>query len=109
MGALKYSIRQGADGRWTWKYDKLTREPGRTENSWPPERLWDCVKLIECPTLVIRGERSDLFAAETMEKMCEVIADCTGVTIANAGHLVQGDNPPGFLAAAQEHLSRAAG
>ncbi len=109
LGALKYSIRQGADGKWTWKYDKVMREPGRSENSWPPERLWDSVKLIDCPTLITRGERSDLFAAETMEKMCEVIADCTGVTIANAGHLVQGDNPPGFLAAVQEHLVRAAG
>jgi pimeloyl-ACP methyl ester carboxylesterase len=44
-----------------------------------------------------------------MEKMCEEIADCTAVTISNAGHLVQGDNPAGFLAAAQEHLARAAG
>lgn len=108
LGALKYSIRQGQDGKWTWKYDKVMRESRRSEISWPPERLWDCVKLIDCPTLVTRGERSDIFAAETMEKMCEVIADCIGVTIANASHLVQGDNPVGFLAAAQAHLSRGA-
>ena len=29
------------------------------------------------------------------------------MTIANAGHLVQGDNPPDFLAAARAHLARA--
>ena len=109
LGALKYSIRQGPDGKWTWKYDKVMREPGHTSDVWAPEKLWECVKLIDCPTLVARGDRSDLFTAETMEKMCDVIADCTAVTIANAGHLVQGDNPADFLAAAQAHLARASG
>ena len=107
LGALKYSIRQGADGKWTWKYDKVMRQSGRTESYWTPEQLWDCVKRIDCPTLVTRGDRSDIFAAETMDRMCEVIADCTCVTIANAGHLVQGDNPVDFLAAARAHLARA--
>ena len=107
LGALKYSIRQGADGKWTWKYDKVMRQSGRTESYWTPEQLWDCVKRIDCPTLVTRGDRSDIFAAETMDRMCEDIADCTCVTIANAGHLVQGDNPVDFLAAAHAHLARA--
>ena len=107
LGALKYSIRQGADGKWTWKYDKVMRQSGRTESYWTPEQLWDCVKRIDCPTLVTRGDRSDIFAAETMDRMCEDIADCTCVTIANAGHLVQGDNPVDFLAAARVHLARA--
>ena len=107
LGALKYSIRQGADGKWTWKYDKVMRQSGRTESYWTPKQLWDCVKRIDCPTLVTRGDRSDIFAAETMDRMCEDIADCTCVTIANAGHLVQGDNPVDFLAAARAHLARA--
>ena len=107
LGALKYSIRQGADGKWTWKYDKVMRQSGRTESYWTPEQLWDCVKRIDCPTLVTRGDRSDIFAAETMDRMCEDIADCTCVTIANAGHLVQGDNPVDFLAVARAHLARA--
>ena len=107
LGALKYSIRQGADGKWTWKYDKVMRQSGRTESYWTPEQLWDCVKRIDCPTLVTRGDRSDIFAAETMDRMCEDITDCTCVTIANAGHLVQGDNPVDFLAAARAHLARA--
>ena len=104
LGALKYSIRQGADGKWTWKYDRLMRQPNRNDPVWTPEQLWDCVKRIDCPTLVVRGERSDIFAAETMEKMQQVIPDCATVTIANAGHLVQGDNPVDFLAAARAHL-----
>ena len=107
LGALKYSIRQGADGKWTWKYDRLMRQSGREDNNWTPEQLWECYRRIDCPTLVTRGDRSDIFAAETMERMGREIADCSTITIANAGHLVQGDNPVDFLAAASAHLDRA--
>ena len=107
LGALKYSIRQGADGKWTWKYDRVMRQAGRRDDHWTPERLWQCFKRIDCPTLVTRGERSDIFTAETMERMCQVLDHCTGVTIAGAGHLVQGDNPNGFLAATRQHLAAA--
>lgn len=105
-GALKYSIRQRPDGKWTWKYDKAMRDPNSRESGWEPQQLWDCVGRISCPTLVTRGERSDLFSEETMEKMQEVIPDCETVTIAKAGHLVQGDNPAGFLAAVEGWLGR---
>ncbi len=107
LGALKYSIRQGPDGKWTWKYDRVMRQPDRNERTWSNEQLWECVRKIDCPTLVVRGDRSDIFADETMRKMQEVIANCRTVTIANAGHLVQGDNPVDFLAAARAHLDAA--
>ena len=109
LGALKYSIRQGADGKWTWKYDRVIRERGRQDGPWSPEQLWECWRGIDCPTLVTRGDRSDVFADDTLQRMGREIADCTTVTIANAGHLVQGDNPPDFLAAARAHLDRAEG
>ena len=97
LGALKYSIRQRSDGKWTWKYDKIMRTPGARPPGWTSEQLWDCVGKIDCPTLVLRGDRSDIFADETMQRMEQVIPDCTTVTISNAGHLVQGDNPAEFL------------
>ena len=106
LGALKYSIRQRADGKWTWKYDKAMRVPGFRAPAWTPERLWAGWRQIDCPTLVARGERSDIFADETMTRMAAEHHDCTTITIANAGHLVQGDNPPDFLAAVKSLLSR---
>ena len=106
LGALKYSIRQRADGKWTWKYDKLLRTPGREERQWSSEQLWNAVAKITCPTLVVRGGNSDIFAHETMVKMEEVIPDCSIVTVPHAGHLVAGDNPADFLAAVREHYAR---
>ena len=106
MGALKYSIRQRQDGKWTWKYDKAMRVSGFRAPTWTPEQLWDGWRKIDCPALVVRGARSDIFADETMARMAEEHRDCTTVTVENAGHLVQGDNPPDFLAAVRGLLSR---
>ena len=106
VGALQYSIRERSDGKWTWKYDKAMRSPEHRPASRTSEQLWEAVGKINCPTLVVRGDRSDLFAEETMAKMAEMIPDCTTVTISNAGHLVQGDNPPDFNAAVLELLRR---
>ena len=99
LGALKYSIREREDGKWTWKYDKLLRTPGHQTPQLSTEQLWEAVAKINCPTLVVRGGDSDIFANETMEKMSEVIPNCSTVTVPNAGHLVAGDNPTDFLAA----------
>jgi pimeloyl-ACP methyl ester carboxylesterase len=106
LGALKYSIRQRADGKWTWKYDKLLRTPGNRAPQWTPEQLWQAVAKITCPTLVVRGGDSDIFADETMQKMQQVIPHCDTVTVPRAGHLVAGDNPADFLAAVQGLLLR---
>ena len=106
LGALKYSIRQRDDGKWTWKYDKVIRTRGFRAPAWTPEQLWEGWHKIDCPALVVRGERSDIFGDETMQRMAKEHHDCTTVTVANAGHLVQGDNPPDFLAAVKGLLGR---
>ncbi|MBO54620.1 MAG: hypothetical protein CL886_03070 [Dehalococcoidia bacterium] len=105
LGALKYSIREREDGKWTWKYDKLLRTPGHQTPQPSSEQLWEAVAKITCPTLVVRGGNSDIFAHETMEKMSQVIPNCSTVTVPNAGHLVAGDNPTDFLAAVNSFYS----
>ena len=104
LGALKYSIRKRDDGKWTWKYDKLLRSPGFQAASWTPEQLWECLASIGIPTLVIRGDRSDLFTQETLDKMMETIPNSTSAVVSGAGHLVAGDNPAGFLQALRAFL-----
>ena len=101
LGALQYSIRQRPDGKWSWKYDKLLRTPGRQSPAWSESQLWDAISKIDCPTLITRGGDSDIFAEETMRRMQQVIPHCAAVTIPAAGHLVAGDNPAAFLAAVQ--------
>ena len=111
LGALKYSIRQMSDGKWAWKWDPATRTRTRIgdDPKWSTEKLWECVEAVDCPSLVVRGSRSDIFAEETLAKMGRVMSDCTTETIKDAGHLVQGDNPVDFIASARGILSRTNG
>ena len=108
LGALKYSIREMPDGKWSWKWDPETKNRTRSgaDPNWTTEKLWECVESVDCPSLVVRGSRSDIFAEETLVKMGEVMTDCTTATIKDAGHLVQGDNPVDFIAAAHKLLTR---
>ena len=97
MGSLRYVIRQLASGKWTWKYDKLLRDPTYRPRHPSPGRLWEYLANIRCPTLVIRGSESDIFSTETKERMLKVISQSVGAVVPEAGHLVAGDNPAGFL------------
>ena len=60
------------------------------------EQLWGYVESLRCPTLVVRGESSDVIAMDTSQEMHSRIPNATLVTVAGAGHLVMGDNPAGF-------------
>ena len=106
LGALKYSIKLRDDGKWTWKYDKALRSSGPRPTSWTTERLWEAVRAITCPTLIVRGGASDILGAETMDKMLQAMPGSTAAVIPGAGHLVQGDNPRLFLVALRTLLDR---
>jgi pimeloyl-ACP methyl ester carboxylesterase len=52
---------------------------------------------ITCATLVVRGERSDVFSDEDAEKVAARVPNARWVKVSNAGHTVQGDNPRGLV------------
>ena len=106
LGALKYSIRERPDGKWSWKYDKALRAPGFRPDTWDKDRLWDCIRSISRPTLLVRGGRSDFFTPEVMDRMLQLIPGSTASVVPDAGHLVAGDNPAGFLVALRTLLDR---
>ena len=105
-GSIIHNLKQLPDGRWTWKYDKRLRSPDRRIGSGPEttERLWGFVESLRCPTLVVRGEISDIIAMDTAKEMQTRIPNATLVTVPGAGHLVMGDNPAGFERAVTEFL-----
>jgi esterase len=66
--------------------------------------MWQVLGRLACPTLVVRGERSDMFAPETVAKV-EAANPRIGVVEVDGGHNVAGDNPHGFLAAVRPFLA----
>ena len=107
-GSIIHNLKQLPNGRWTWKYDKRLRSSERRIGSDPQttERLWGYVESLRCPTLLVRGESSDIIAMDTAKEMHSRIPNATLVTVPGAGHLVMGDNPVGFERAVTEFLDR---
>jgi pimeloyl-ACP methyl ester carboxylesterase len=64
----------------------------------PGVDMWQVLAEVQCPALVIRGSRSDLFAPETLPRMRNVNSRFTVLEV-DAPHNVAGENPAGFLAA----------
>jgi len=103
---VSYNIVQNDVGKWTWKYDKALRDPSRPRKRFSEEQAWAYLESIGCPALLIRGENSDLFMAETAVQMQKIMQDCTLVTVDAAGHLVPRDNPVGFINAVGPWLDK---
>ncbi|MBI3953477.1 MAG: alpha/beta hydrolase [Chloroflexi bacterium] len=102
---LGWRLRPLRNGKYTWKLDPVLRDPdaprprlGRRQN------LWKTIAKIACPTLVVRGGVSDVFAKDTGQKMAQVMAQARFVTVPRAGHSVMGDNPAGFEKAVRRFL-----
>lgn len=99
--SLLNNLRQLPSGKWTWKYDpnRFGRGPAPTT----AER-WADVQRITCPTLVVRGGRSDMFYDEDAAKLAATLPHGRWIKIDNASHTVQGDQPLALLTAIRKFL-----
>ena len=105
-GSLLNNLKKLPDGRWTWKHDRrngIARDRGNEVT----EKGWEYVRAVRCPTLIVRGAESDVFAPGTAKKMQDSIPGSQLVEIPKAGHLVQGDNPVEFDKSVRKFLSGA--
>ncbi|MBV8087912.1 MAG: alpha/beta hydrolase [Chloroflexi bacterium] len=106
--SLLHNLRQTPQGKWAWKYDRdglRQRNGGQDERQ---ARLRDAVVRITCPTLVVRGGRSDIFSDEDAEQFVTHLPHGRWQRIENSGHTVQGDNPRGLVEAMRPFLSEVA-
>ncbi|GAC1574515.1 MAG: alpha/beta hydrolase [Candidatus Dormibacteria bacterium] len=95
--SLLNNLRRLPDGRWMWKHDhrQWTQDPADRMRRYA--ELWDFIPAIPCPTLVVRGAQSEVFLEEDARKLVSLLPNAHAVTVPNAGHTVQGDNPAGLL------------
>ena len=88
----KYALKRAAGTGLTFKYDKALRRVGLRS----PEWLWEYIRQVICPVLLVHGAESDMLSTGTAAAMAETLAAGTVVDIEHAGHSVPGDNPPAF-------------
>jgi len=83
-------LRQEKDGSWVRHYDmglalpfqSVTPESAKADEA----MLWAAYDAIRCPTLLVRGENSDLLSRETAEAMTQRGPKAKLVEIPNVGH-----------------------
>jgi esterase len=100
---LRHALREGADGKWTYKFDTRIGSGGLESNF---ERLWEQLREIRCPTLLVRGAQSAILSREVAARFVRELPGSTVVEVPGAGHSVMGDNPAGFIAAVRPFLAR---
>ncbi len=93
-----------ADGRFTYRYDRALRDPNNPRPRPAPEEGWRLLANIAVPTLLVRGEISDVLSREMAERMLETIPDCRFAEVPGSGHSVPLERPREFLAAVRTFL-----
>jgi esterase len=103
--SLRNNLRQTPKGKWVWKWDPRPRAHVDLEaRKRRYELLWPQIERIECPALVLRGARSDMFLDSDAEKLVSHLRHGRWTTVENAGHTIQGDNPSGLVTALRPFL-----
>jgi esterase len=87
---LAFAFREEGDGL-VWRSDAAALErimSGRM----PVEDRWDALASIRCPTLVVRGRRSNVLGEDVARRMAQTLADGRLMEL-DAGHNVPLDRP----------------
>ena len=102
--SLLHNLRQLPDGRWAWKYDH--RGIGAASGDMRPKiaAMRAQIPALTCPTLVVRGERSDVLSDSAARAVVAELPDGRLATVPDAGHNVQSDNPEGLAAVVRGFL-----
>jgi pimeloyl-ACP methyl ester carboxylesterase len=79
-------VRKNEDGSWRPHYDLRIAEGYKAAMPDKDVELWHIYDAVRCPTLLIRGERSDLVARATAQEMTRRGPRAKVVEIRNVGH-----------------------
>lgn len=92
---VRWMLREDRDGKIVWRLDPEVL--GGEIVLDPPERTWRWIHRVTCPTLVVRGSRSDVLSADAAKAMVTALPEGSQhVDIPNAGHMILDDNPTEF-------------
>lgn len=100
----KHSLRLNWAGKLVWKHDPelfwITTTGGKKEIPY----LWEQWQRIKCPTLIIRGQQSNILDTDTMSKMLRLTQSAQGTEIKDSGHQIPVEQPDEFQRVVLEFL-----
>lgn len=112
---LRQVLREDSNGRWQWHWDVrflqgraeevLEAEAGSERTHAIRELLLTGARRIRVPALVVRGAQSDLVSPEAAQEFVDAVPGARYVDVANAGHMVAGDQNDRFTDAVLDFLN----
>ena len=94
------------DGRWRWHWDPRLVEDMNRDSDAQQARLFEAARRIDVPTLLLTGSDSDVVSRRTIDEFLGLVPHAQHREIANARHLVAGDDNVAFAAAVTDFLGR---
>jgi non-heme chloroperoxidase len=101
LAGLSKNVRMRDDGRLTWHWDPRIR----VDNGDIGSRLERCALSVGSPTLLVRGELSDLLTDDSVTTLLGLIPGSRYEVVAGAAHMVAGDQNDDFAAVVAAFLS----
>lgn len=98
---LTHSMKETPEGI-GWRHDQAGIAQARL--SIAPTDLWPAVRALDCPTLFIRGARSDFLPQATLEAMKQANPRVRTAQIADASHYVHDDQEDAFNGVVRDYL-----
>ena len=98
----RYNLVRRSDGRYVSKSDRLLHDPEFRQRARPDSERRDVAQGFHAfagPTLLIRGERSNILEAEAAQRFVAGLPNARLVEVGDCGHNVHSQNTPGFLEA----------
>lgn len=108
VSGLGKNLRSGADGRLYWHWDPRFLL-GRNDLAERSRRLGQHVRHLNLPTLLARGEHSDVLTPEVVQEFLAMCPSARHIEVAGAGHMLTGDDNDAFGDAAIAFIRQAGG
>ncbi|MCB2086756.1 MAG: alpha/beta hydrolase [Sphingomonadaceae bacterium] len=106
LDMAKRSMVVQQNGRIGFDYDMKIAEPFAQDDGAAPPDMWPALEALDGrPVLIVRGEKSDLFAEDTLKSMLARLPQAASVTVPETGHAPM-LNEPEAVAAIDELLAR---
>ncbi len=102
LDGLRKNLRLRADNRWYWHWDPAFVSGPASINSGLAEgfeKLERAAGAIRVPTLLVRGQRSELVTEAAAQEFLELVPHAKLADVSDAGHMVAGDNNAVFAGA----------
>lgn len=101
---VEHSLVPRADGRLTWRFDARRLAQFLTEGTTEAE-LWQAIDRVTAPTLLIRGEQSEVLSPRTAAEMMRRLRDARFVEIPGGGHDLGVEQPEAVAGAVRSFLT----